>query len=93
MDSPVKLNSEIVTKGFGKMKKLRLLYVVSEIDDEEIKVDQANPNFPNALRFLSWVGYPHWSLPRTFRANNLVALEMPYSRIAQLWDGGERKVE
>ncbi|CAI9282564.1 unnamed protein product [Lactuca saligna] len=32
------------------------------------------------------------SLPKTFQANNLVALEMPYSKIVQLWEGGERKV-
>lgn len=56
----------------------------------EIKVGQ---NFPNALQFLSWRGYPCSGLPKTFQANNLVALEMSYSRIKQLWGDGEAKVE
>lgn len=56
----------------------------------EIKVGQ---NFPNALQFLSWRGYPCSGLPKTFQANNLVALEMPHSRIEQLWEDGERKVK
>ncbi|KAJ9564033.1 hypothetical protein OSB04_009193 [Centaurea solstitialis] len=93
VDSPVKPSSEVVTIGFGSMKNLRLLRVVSEIDDDcDEKIGQTIPNFPNALCFLSWVGYPCWSLPKTFEANNLVALEMPYSRIIQLWEGGERKI-
>lgn len=70
------------------MKKLRFLHVVYETDN----LFDVGQNFPNALRFLSWRGYPHWCLPKTFHANYLVALEMPHSRIKQLWEEGERKV-
>ncbi|KAL4585957.1 hypothetical protein LXL04_010585 [Taraxacum kok-saghyz] len=33
-----------------------------------------------------------WSLPQTFRAKNLVGLELPGSRITKLWESGEREV-
>ncbi|GJX40977.1 TMV resistance protein N-like protein [Tanacetum coccineum] len=67
VECPVKLSSEIVTKGFGSMKELKILCMVSEIvNDCDVKNDELT--------------------------NNLVALEMPYSRIKCLWEGGERKV-
>ncbi|KAJ0444196.1 putative TIR domain, P-loop containing nucleoside triphosphate hydrolase [Helianthus annuus] len=44
--------------------------------------------FPNSLQYLHWEGYPHRCLPKTFEANNLVALEMDGSKIKQLWEGG-----
>ncbi|PWA52817.1 disease resistance protein (TIR-NBS-LRR class) [Artemisia annua] len=97
VDSPVKLSSVIVTHSFRSMKNLRILHMASELDDDydydyEVKIDQAHQNFPNALRVLSWVGYPHYYLPETFQATNLVRLNLSYSRIVQLWEGEERKV-
>ncbi|PWA43906.1 disease resistance protein (TIR-NBS-LRR class) [Artemisia annua] len=91
---PLKVSPEIAIKGFGNMKKLRFLSMASFKINFDVKIDEVSQNFPNALRFLSWEGYPHWSLPRLFLANNLVTLEMPYSRIAQLWGLGRgRKKE
>nr|GEW19967.1 hypothetical protein [Tanacetum cinerariifolium] len=93
VDTPVKPCSKTVIKGFGSLRRLRSLCMISEIDyDCDVKNDEVSLSFPNTLPFLSWVGYPHWSLPKTFEANNLVALEMPYSRIRHTWEGGERKV-
>ncbi|CAH1435640.1 unnamed protein product [Lactuca virosa] len=60
------LDSKILTKGFRNMKKLRFLHVVYETDN----LFDVGQNFPNALRFLSWRGYPHWCLPKTFHANS-----------------------
>ncbi|CAI9270688.1 unnamed protein product [Lactuca saligna] len=42
--------------------------------------------------WLSWHGYRHWCLLKTFQENNLVALEMHHNRIEQLWESRERKV-
>ncbi|PWA75811.1 disease resistance protein (TIR-NBS-LRR class) [Artemisia annua] len=93
VDSPVKRCSEIATKGFGSMKKLRLLCIESETDNDcDVKSDELIMSFPSSLIFLSWSGYPHWSLPKTFLAYNLVVLELPYSRIERLWEGGEGQV-
>ncbi|XP_023738650.1 disease resistance protein RPV1 [Lactuca sativa] len=84
-------SNNILTIGFENMKKLRFLYMVSETHDLFTKVEVGR-NFPNALRFLCWQGYPHFCLPRTFQADNLVSLEMPYSRIERLWEEGDGKV-
>ncbi|KAL4578618.1 hypothetical protein LXL04_014745 [Taraxacum kok-saghyz] len=85
------LCSKILTKGFGNMKKLRFLYVDSDTGDWPTSIG-VGYNFPNALRFLSWRRYPHCSLPKTFQANNLVALHISSSIIKQLWEDGEKKV-
>ena len=90
---PLRIGPDIAMKGFGNMKKLRFLSMVSIKSSSDVDIDQVNQSFPNALRFLSWEGYPHSCLPTIFEANNLVELHMPYSRITQLWDGGERKVQ
>ncbi|CAI9279243.1 unnamed protein product [Lactuca saligna] len=91
----VELSPEIVMKGLGNLQKLRVL-LLSEIDDDYFgthrKFDQVKQYFPNALQFLSWEGYPVLSLPQAFKANNLVGLELPSSRITKLWESGERKV-
>ncbi|PWA98907.1 disease resistance protein (TIR-NBS-LRR class) [Artemisia annua] len=95
-DSLVKLSSEMVTKGFVRLKNLRFLCVVSEVaEDNSLRdemTDQVSPHFPEALQYLDWVRYPYPSLPKKFQADNLVALVMPYCKIIQVWDGGERKV-
>ncbi|KAJ9551628.1 hypothetical protein OSB04_015673 [Centaurea solstitialis] len=90
------LNPEIVMEGLGNMNNLRFLRFLrlhSWADlDFTCKFDEAIPNFPNALRYLSWKCYPFSFLRRTFQANNLVALDMRRSRIVQLWEGSEIKV-
>lgn len=79
------------------MKRLRVLDAHSNRGSDyfssDWKFDQVSQYLPNALRYLRWESYPYQSLPETFHANNLVGLEMPYSNIAQLWEGRERKVE
>ncbi|CAH1421467.1 unnamed protein product [Lactuca virosa] len=54
--------------------------------------DYKSPEIPNALRYLDLKHYPFSSLPKTFQADNLIALEMVDCKILQLWEGGERKV-
>ncbi|XP_068322753.1 disease resistance protein TAO1-like [Pyrus communis] len=44
---------------------------------------------PNSLRYLNWLGYHLKSLPPEFSAENLVELHMPFSKVTQLWDGGQ----
>ena len=92
-----KLSPEIVMKGLKKMKELRFLDLsVGFIGARKSDVFRRNWKFyelPNALRYLHWDHYPFRSLPKTFQADNLVTLQMADSRIVQLWEGGERKVE
>ena len=96
-------------KGLGNMKQLRFLHVFDkdfskykynwnfakdeDWFDNNWKFDEGRQYFPNALRWLSWKGYPFRSLPKSFQPNNLVALEISNSIIAQLWEYEDRKVE
>ncbi|XP_023753496.1 TMV resistance protein N [Lactuca sativa] len=84
----MKLDPHILIKGLRKMKELRFLYYVvgNHFRDLEFN-NKAIPDLPNALRCLCVNYYPFRSLPTTFQANNLVALEMVDSRIVQLWEG------
>ncbi|CAH1421486.1 unnamed protein product [Lactuca virosa] len=87
-----KLNPHTVIKGLGKMKELRLLSVVLGDCFRNLEFNIVSPDFPDALRYLRLNYYPYKSLPKTFQANNLVAIEMDDSKIEQLWEGGEKKV-
>ncbi|CAI9282580.1 unnamed protein product [Lactuca saligna] len=88
-----KLDPYILIKGLRKMKELRFLYYVvgNHFRDLEFN-NKAILDLPNALRCLCVNYYPFRSLPTTFQANNLVALEMVNSRIVQLREGGGNKV-
>ncbi|KAL8268483.1 hypothetical protein R6Q59_002281 [Mikania micrantha] len=77
-----------VLENLIKMKKLRCL-IVHEWTLEPVIIDESRQYFPNSLQYLSWNEYPHWCLPKTFEANNLVALEMSHSKIQQLWEGAK----
>ncbi|XP_076903991.1 TMV resistance protein N-like [Bidens hawaiensis] len=72
----------IIMKGLRKMKELKFLYVDNGYGKWE--VDEVSPYLPDALRHLRWNRYPFHSLPKTFRANKLVNLEMGKSNISQL---------
>ncbi|XP_076932994.1 disease resistance protein RPV1-like [Bidens hawaiensis] len=86
----VKLHSAMIMKGLRKMNGLRFLYV----DDvhKELISNEVDQYLPNTLQRLHWSCYPFQCLPKTFQANKLVYLDMQYSGISQLWEGGERKV-
>ncbi|KAJ0837012.1 putative TIR domain, P-loop containing nucleoside triphosphate hydrolase [Helianthus annuus] len=97
----LKITRGTFLEGLGNMKELRCLIVnhgkynmshdlmnhLWNIPGRSWKHDKARWYFPNSLRYLYWEEYPHLCLPKTFEANNLVALEMRGSKIEQLWEG------
>ncbi|CAI9282575.1 unnamed protein product [Lactuca saligna] len=85
-----KFNPHILIKGLRNMKELRFFSVRGDTSND-FKFRIVGPHFPNAIRYLHWTDYPFRTLPKTFQANNLVALEMDGSKIVQLWEGRERK--
>ncbi|KAL4586010.1 hypothetical protein LXL04_010640 [Taraxacum kok-saghyz] len=92
---PKELSSESIITRLGSLNKLRYLCLIGKPDDcfpSDWKFDQTKQYFPNSLRFLFWTRYPGFSLPQTFRANNIVSLHLSESRIVQLWESGEEKV-
>ncbi|MED6119001.1 hypothetical protein PIB30_007891 [Stylosanthes scabra] len=52
-----------------------------------VYVSSTLESFPNELRYLEWSGCPVKSLPPAFRAEKLVELSMPRSKVSKLWDG------
>ena len=101
-----RVNVRIIMKGLGKMKNLRYLDVNFEYCDDYdfatrcLKLNKSRclndtrQYFPNSLKYLKCSYYPFLYLPKTFKANNLVALEMERSsRMVQLWKGRKKKVE
>ncbi|KAL5539510.1 hypothetical protein UlMin_046124 [Ulmus minor] len=66
---------------FEKMCNLRLLKL-----PPDVYID-GDLNLPNGLRYLHWENYPGKSLPSNFKPQYLVQLDMPNSKLEQLWDG------
>ena len=88
-----KLDPYILIKGLAKMKALRFLSIVMKDCSRNLELNTFIPSFPDALQYLRWTNYPFRCFPKTCQANNLVTLEMPESKIVQLWEGEEPKVE
>ncbi|MED6210196.1 hypothetical protein PIB30_061912 [Stylosanthes scabra] len=70
---------------FSKMSKLRFLDFYGEQD--LLKFPEGLQQLPSRLRYLRWTYYPLNSLPKEFSAENLVILELPYSKVEKLWNG------
>ncbi|MFS7889259.1 putative leucine-rich repeat domain superfamily [Helianthus anomalus] len=89
----LEITPEIVLESLRNMKKLECLIVhngvVENVSDDCVKINEAREYFPNSLQYLYWEKYHHRCLPKTFEANNLVALGIGGSKIRQLWEGGK----
>ncbi|MED6106652.1 hypothetical protein PIB30_006277 [Stylosanthes scabra] len=70
---------------FSKMSKLRFLDFYGE--QGLLKFPEGLHQLPSRLRYLRWTYYPLNSLPKEFSAENLVILELPYSKVEKLWYG------
>ncbi|KAE9588104.1 putative leucine-rich repeat domain, L domain-containing protein [Lupinus albus] len=73
---------------FARMPQLKFLNFSQPYGDEQILyLPQGLESLPNDLRLFHWISYPLKSLPITFCAENLVELNMTWSRAEKLWDG------
>ena len=73
---------------FKKMCNLRLLKIYDPHNNEcKVNSSQDFRFFPNSLRYLSWYKYPSLSLPSNFEPQNLVELDMRFSKLKELWNG------
>ncbi|XP_050274383.1 disease resistance protein RPS6-like isoform X2 [Quercus robur] len=73
--SPEPSKMKLEPKCFEKMKNLKFL-MASNVD-----ICRGLKYFPNELRVLDWSGFPLSSLPPNFDPQNLIALNMPESRV------------
>ncbi|KAM7474448.1 hypothetical protein LguiB_021691 [Lonicera macranthoides] len=72
-------NIDLRTDAFKSMTKLRLLKLYY------VQLTESYESFPKSLALLSWHGFPLKNIPDEFILENLVALELCYSRLEQVW--------
>ncbi|XP_058216948.1 disease resistance protein RPV1-like [Rhododendron vialii] len=66
---------------FARMRKLKLLQL------NHIDISGPYKKFPKELRWLCWHGFPLKSIPCDFPLESLVALDMQYGRLKNVWEG------
>ena len=71
------MNSE----AFAKMNRLRVL----QLNYMGLSGSFHCPS--KSLRWLQWYGFPLRSLPSDLYMENLVVIDMPHSRLKEIWKG------
>ncbi|KAG5549558.1 hypothetical protein RHGRI_014775 [Rhododendron griersonianum] len=66
---------------FARMNKLKLLQL------NGVHISGPYRKFPKGLRWLCWHGFLLQSIPGDFPLESVVALDMQYSRLKNVWDG------
>ncbi|XP_076929163.1 TMV resistance protein N-like [Bidens hawaiensis] len=80
------IDSMNISEAFRNMEKVLYFHAMSK------EMTPHGPEYlPNELRWLTWNHFSLDSLPESFHANKRVGLEMPHSKIKQLWDMTEVK--
>ncbi|XP_028802439.1 disease resistance protein ADR2-like [Neltuma alba] len=80
---------------FRSMPNLMFLNFYKNYNNQvgnKLKLPNGLEFLPNKIRLLGWVGYPLKSLPTTFKVENLVQIEMNFSKLTKLWDGDQNLV-
>ena len=72
---------QLPTEAFRKTNRLRLLIVKSEM----VKLSQDFELPCHDLTYFCWYHYPLESMPSNFHAENLVELNLQFSKIKYLW--------
>ncbi|KAI8556039.1 hypothetical protein RHMOL_Rhmol05G0222000 [Rhododendron molle] len=66
---------------FAGMNKLKLMHL------NHVHINGPYKKFPKGLRWLCWRGFPLQSIPGDFPLESLVALDMQYSHLKNVWEG------
>ncbi|KAK2998832.1 hypothetical protein RJ639_023172 [Escallonia herrerae] len=84
LDFPEPTEVDFSSDALKKMDRLRLLKF------RNVYLSQSVEYLPNQLRWLHWDEYPSKSLPATFKAANLVGLDLHLSHLEQFWPEGKK---
>ena len=74
---------QFTAEAFKKMNRLRLL----KVEEDMVQLSQDFELSCHDLVYFHWDDYPLESLPSNFHADNLVELNLQYSKIKHLWEG------
>ncbi|CAN6697001.1 unnamed protein product [Malus baccata var. baccata] len=75
------------TEAFRNMQSLRLLKL------NYVKLTGSYNNLPNELRWLCWHGFPLDVIPKDFDHPNMVAIDLSYSKLIQVWENSDLLLE
>ncbi|CAK7328818.1 unnamed protein product [Dovyalis caffra] len=80
---------ELLSCAFARMHNLRLLKIYNSGVGTNCKVELPHglEYLSDELRYLHWDGYPLRSLPSNFQPENLVQLDLSFSKAVNLWTG------
>lgn len=70
---------QLSTKAFAKMNKLRLLQL------NYVHLNGCYDHISKELRWLCWHGFPLKFIPTSFHVENMVVIDMKYSKLTQVW--------
>lgn len=70
------------TKAFRKMNRLRLLQLSRVRLEGDFK-------YLRDLRWLCWHGFPSTHAPTEFQQESLVAIDLQYSKLKQIWKNSQ----
>ncbi|XP_024043283.1 disease resistance-like protein DSC1 [Citrus clementina] len=83
-------------EAFENMSNLKWLkfYIPEHCDlstmSFRVLLDQVLKYLPAKLRYLHWHGYPLKTLPFYFEPEYLIELNLPYSKVQQIWEGEKK---
>nr|XP_034908329.1 disease resistance protein RPV1-like isoform X2 [Populus alba] len=85
---------ELSSTALERMYKLRLLKIYNSEAGVKCRVHLPHglKSLSEELRYLHWDGYPLTYLPRNFRPQNLVELNLSSSKVKHLWRGDQNLV-
>ncbi|GAU19777.1 hypothetical protein TSUD_79030 [Trifolium subterraneum] len=91
MDEMMKIKKvELHAETFKKMHKLRMIkFYTRKLIESPVTFYTSLESFPDHLKFLCWDHFPQRSLPQDFCPENLVILDMRFSKLEQLWEGDQ----
>ncbi|KAK7349897.1 hypothetical protein VNO77_07743 [Canavalia gladiata] len=72
------------TKTFKKMYNLRLLQLVG------VRLDGDYRYLSRDLKWLCWLGFPSTYIPAEFYQESLIAMELKYSNLEEIWMQGQK---
>ncbi|XP_059649565.1 disease resistance protein RPV1-like [Cornus florida] len=70
---------QVNAKAFTEMKRLRLLHL------NYVRLSGSCKHISGRLVWLSWKGFPLTCMPSTLIMDNMVAIDLSYSRLNQVW--------
>lgn len=89
LDTSKMREMDVSSRAFVRMNNLRLLKIYNSRvrNNCKLHLPRGLEFLSDELRYIHWDGYPLSSMPSNFQVENLVELNLAYSKVKQLWTG------